>query len=173
MYRVESSRLWGRGQTSQFLHSFLVSMERLSRSLIDLQREIIYRGSWGVYSPGSPGTWLGYHSQILVHWFWLYTMSRTASREDCGQILPLVMLRGRSLLGNRGQWMSVPLVLPVRGLLDVISRSHSFSRLILHIHLNSIDHGRLVWLMISPTCHRLWLYLIIPPRALRDPQFPT
>ncbi|RVW70742.1 hypothetical protein CK203_058695 [Vitis vinifera] len=39
----------------------------------------------------------GTRSQILAHWFWLYTMSRTASREDYEQILLLVILREEAL----------------------------------------------------------------------------
>ena len=36
MYRGENSRLLGRNQTSQFLHSFLAGVGRLPRSLIGL-----------------------------------------------------------------------------------------------------------------------------------------
>ncbi|KAL6336546.1 hypothetical protein AAG906_025097 [Vitis piasezkii] len=52
-------------------------------------------------------------------------------------------------------------------------RSHSFPSLILPMHLISTGHGHLVQLMIRHTCRRLWLCLIMPPRALRDPRFPT
>ncbi|RVW61582.1 hypothetical protein CK203_066295 [Vitis vinifera] len=55
--------------------------------------------------PGLPGTWSGYPSQISIIWSWLYTMSRTVFPEDSGQILPLVMLRGRSPPRDRDRLM--------------------------------------------------------------------
>ncbi|RVW77707.1 Retrovirus-related Pol polyprotein from transposon 17.6 [Vitis vinifera] len=50
---------------------------------------------------------------------------------------------------------------------------HSFSSLILPMHLISTGHGRLVQLTIRHTCHSHWFYLLMPLRALRDPRSPT
>ncbi|KAL6332110.1 hypothetical protein AAG906_020792 [Vitis piasezkii] len=66
-----------------------------------------------------------------------------------------------------------PLVLPVRGLSGAISWSHSYPSLSLPMHLIRLGHGHLVRIMIIHTHRRLWLCLIMPPRALRDPWFPT
>ncbi|RVW76932.1 hypothetical protein CK203_051537 [Vitis vinifera] len=55
--------------------------------------------------------------------------------------------------------------------LGAISRSHSFPSLIRPMHLISTGHGHLVQLMIRHILRRLWLCLIMPPRALRDPGF--
>ncbi|RVW53236.1 hypothetical protein CK203_091617 [Vitis vinifera] len=49
----------------------------------------------------------------------------------------------------------------------------SFPSLIRPMHLISTSHGHLVQLMIKHILRRLWLCLIMPPRALRDPRFPT
>ena len=168
MYQGESSRLWDRDKKSMFLHSSPIGAGRLLRLLIGHQRGIRYRWFWGVYSPGMQDMWLGYLSQILVLWFYLYMMSRTAFPEVCGQILPLVMLKGRNHSEDRGQLMWAPSVLPVRGLLRVISQCHSFLGLTPHIHLNSIGHGRLIRLMIRPTCHLHYHCLTMPPKAPRD-----
>ena len=117
--------------------------------------------------------WSRYLSLILVLWFWHYMISRTTFLEVCGLTLPLVMLRGRSLSKGRGQLMWVLSVLPVRGLLNVISLTHSFPRLIILIRLSSSGHGRLARLMIRHTSLRHWLYLTMPLRASRGPLFHT
>ena len=41
------------------------------------------------------------------------------------------------------------------------------------MHLISTGHGHLIQLMIRHILRRLWLCLIMLPRALRDPWFPT
>ncbi|RVW67495.1 hypothetical protein CK203_063108 [Vitis vinifera] len=85
----KDSRLLGKDQMSQFLHSFPDGAGKLPRSLIDLQREIKYRWSYGVYNPGSPGTWSGYRSQILGSLVLALYDVEMAYREDYGQILHL------------------------------------------------------------------------------------
>ncbi|RVX18697.1 hypothetical protein CK203_007090 [Vitis vinifera] len=72
---------------------------------------------------------------------------------------------------DRGRQMLVLSVHPVRGLLGAISRSHSFPSLIRPMHLISTGHGHLDQLMIRHILRKLWLCLIMPPRALRDPGF--
>ena len=72
-----------------FLHSSPVGTGRSSRLLIGHQRGIRY-------NPGLLDTWLGYPSQTLALWFWHHMMLRTVFRDDCGQIILLLMLRGRN-----------------------------------------------------------------------------
>ena len=111
--------------------------------------------------------WSGSRSQILDLWLWHCMMSRMASREVYGQILPLVMSRGRNLLEDRGRQTLVLSVHLVRGLLGVIGQSHSFSRLIRLTRLSSSGHEHLALLMIRHTSLRHWLCLIMPLRASR------
>ena len=78
----------------------------------------------------------------------LYDVENGISRGLWTDSSPSDVKKKKPFGGQRSVDVSA-IVLLIRGLLDVISRSHSFSRLILHIHLNSIGHGRLTRLMIN------------------------